>query len=464
MELNPVKIFHGLKARKFIILAFATLFAAAAGVSSVKLPKQYEARATVQVDSIQKNTLTGRVEHSVRVSEFLGQQAAVAESRTVALVVIDQLTEEGFFAMTDFESAWRKRTGGEIIPGNDARLWAADQLLLSLTITGDALASSLHFNFTSNDASHSAKLANAFANAYMQTVLSQRQRRSARNARKFSDETFALEQDVVDAKQKLSEYRAESGIVGLGEARLEAAEVELSALTTRLGDARADFSEAQSMLREATRLKQSDLLNLPLPQENLPGRQAQVRLGAILIQLNRVLERYGDKYPDYFELTREKVSLETSIMDSIQNRYDFAKRRMRELESATEEQKQIVLLLQERKQVFDDLEQNVDSRRSTYELVNARSLQESLQSRVDVVEVLLLSRAIPASDPTLPPMPVLVTLGFLIGMGFGLAIAFVIELFTRKVRVKSTVQSILNVPILAELSLEENSLKQARAA
>ena len=168
----------------------------------------------------------------------------------------------------------------------------------------------------------------------MLTVLSQRQRRSARNARKFSDETTALAADVKDAKQALSDYRAESGIVGLGEARLEAAEVELSALTSRLGDARADFSEAQSMWRQVQGLTPEDLLNLPLPQENLPGRQAQVRLGAIMIQLNRVIQRYGENYPDYFELSREKENLEASIMESVKNRFEFAKRRLRELEEA----------------------------------------------------------------------------------------------------------------------------------
>lgn len=464
MELDPVKIFHGLKARKFLILVFALACGALAGLAGMKLPKEYESRAKVQVDSIQKNTLTGRVEHSVRVSEFLGQQAAIAESRTVALVVIDQLVEEGFFSMGDFETAWRSKTGGEIIAGNDARLWAADQLLSNLTITGDALASSLLFSFVSNNGAHSAKLANAFATAYMQTVLNQRQRRSARNARKFSDETLSLEQDVVEAKQKLSDYRAESGIVGLGEARLEAAEVELSALTSRLGDARADFSEAQSLLREAKRLTPAELLNLPLPQENLPGRQAQVRLGAVLIQLNRVAERYGENYPDFFELSREKSSLENSIMESIQNRFDFARRRMLELETASNEQKKGVLLLQERKQTFDDLEQTVDSRRSTFELINARSLQESLQSRVDVVEVLLLSRAVPASEPTLPPLPVLIVIGLVMGTGIGIAISFVLELLTRKVRVDSTLQSILNVPVLAEISLAESAKKMAEAA
>lgn len=454
MELDPIKIFFGLKARKWLILLCALLMAALGALASYKLPKVYEARSVVQVDSDQKNALTGRLENTVRVGEFLGQQAAIAQSRTVALVVIDRLIEEGFFSMVDFEDTWRKRTGGETIAGNDARLWAADQILASLTVKGDALASSLTFTFVSSDPSQSAKLSNAFSSAYMVTVLNQRQRRATRNAQKFSDETFNLARDVEAAKQELSDFRAESGIVGVNTARLEAAEVELAALTNRLGDARADVSEAQSLLREANDLTIDSLLNLPLGEGNLPGRQAQVRLGSVAIQLARLSERFGPSYPDLIELQREKRKLENNILDSIRNRFAYAKRRLRELEVATGEQKQVVLSLQERKQTFDDLEKTVDSRRDTFDLVSARSLQESLQSRIDAVDVLLLARAVPDSAPTLPPLHVLVILGLVLGTGFGVVTAFLLELITQKIRLKKTVETILNVPVLSELELD----------
>lgn len=456
MELDPVKILAGLVARKFLILMVGIVFAGLAMLASFKLPKQYESRAIVQVNSIQKNTLTGLTETSLRVSEFLGQQAAIGQSRTVALVVVDQLVNEGFLSMADFTNEWREQTGGETIPGNDARLWAADQLLNRLTVTGDALASSLNFSFISGDPSQSARLANAFANGYMQTVLDQRQRRAARNAQKFSDETFSLAEDITTAKQELSDYRSESGIIGYGESRLEAAEVELAALTARLGDARADQAEARSMLSEARKLGPTGLLNLPLPTENLPGRQAQVRLGAVLIQINRTLERFGENYPDFIELTREKKSLETNIMDSIINRDAFATRRLLELETAANQQKEIVLELQERKQTFDDLSKNVDSRRDTFDLISARSLQESLQSRVDTVDVLLLARAVPAGRPTIPPMPILIILGTIVGLGLGVAIALCVEFVQRRVRLAKTVETALKVPVLAELAVSDH--------
>ena len=443
-----------------MILAMIIVGTSAMAAAGILLPKEYEATATVQVNSILKNTLTGRIETNVRVSEFLGQQAALAQSRTVALVVFDQLLSEGYISMDDFRERWREETGGETIAGNDARLWAADQLLARLNVSGDALASSLIIRFASHDPGQAAKIANAFANGYMLTVLDQKQRRSARNAEKFSAETQILARDVETARQRLSEYRTQSGIVGLGLQRLESAEVELSTLTNRLGDARADFSEAQSLLRQAQRLDGDGLLNLPLTSENLPGRQAQLRLGSVLIQLNRLRERYDDQYPDMIELMREKSNLQTNIMQSIENRFSYAQKRVEELESAVSRQKEKVLVLQESKQTFEDLEKAVESSRDTYDLVAARSLQESLQSRIDVVDVVLLSRAIPANQPTMPALPVLMLMGSFIGGIIGCMMATLLEVVENRVRTRKTVQTILNVPVLAELPIAEAPTSQ----
>jgi len=450
MEIDPIKLLAGLNARKLIILLLTGMVAVATFFGSQHLPRNYESRAIVQVSSIQRDTLTGRIETNIQVSDFLGQQAAIAKSRTVALVVLDLLLSEGYLSMSDFIGRWREETGGEAVPGNDARLWAADQLLFNLTVQGDARGSSLIFTFTSRDAGQAAKLANTFANAYMQVVLDQRQRRASRAADKFTDETFTISEQVESAADELTAYRTESGIIGLGTERLEAAEVEYASLTGRVGNARADFSEASSRLQQARKLGTAELLNLPLATENLPGRQAQVRLGALLIQLNRVAERFGPNYPDYQELLREKRSLEQSIMESIENRLAFTRRRLEELSAAAERQKKLVLDLQKQKQKFDQLQNTLQARRNALDLVSVRSLQESLQSRLDVIDVMLLSRAVPATEPSLPPIPLLVIVGTILGLGGSVFLVLIIELIEARVRVGRSLEKALKAPLLGE--------------
>jgi uncharacterized protein involved in exopolysaccharide biosynthesis len=446
-------LFSVLNARKLLMAVAVAVAALIALLAGVVAPKQYKSTAKVQVDSLQQNLLTGYFEPRVRVSEFLGQQAAVAGSRTVALQVYDQLLSDGYFLQSDFEKEWRAKTRGELVAGNDARLWAADQLLKKLSLEVDALESTLSLSFLSDDPAQSARVANAFANFYMHTVMNQRQRRAARNAAKFSDETSSLEEGLEVAQRELTAFRKQSGIVGLGAQRLESIEVELASVTIRLAEARADLSEADSLLRQAQASGGRELLTLPLPEDAQSGRQAQARLGGVLVQLQRLSERYGEKYPNFIEATNEKRALERTIMKAVEDRAEFAARRVSALEETTAQQKEIVVDLQETKQQYDVLEKRVQANRDTYDLVTARSLQESLQSRVDTVDVLLLARAVPSERPITPPLAVIILIGVFAGLAIGSAAAVAVELVEGRVRTKNVIAHLLRAPVIAELSL-----------
>ncbi|MEL7486134.1 MAG: hypothetical protein AAGJ87_02835 [Pseudomonadota bacterium] len=449
-------------ARKLMVLWAVLTCGAIAASAGLALPKKFEATSLVQVDSIQRNTLTGLVEPRVRVAEFLGQQAAIAGSRTVAVQVIDALTRRGVLSFADYETQWRRETGGELVPGNDARLWAADQLLNSLNVKASAIESTLAITFRSDDPAQAARISNAFSNAYMSTVIEQRKRRARRNAENFSDERRSLEVGLEDAQSELTDFREDSGIVALGVQRLEAAEVELASLTTRLAEARADKAEAASLLNQAAKLGESGLLTIPLPGDILYARQAQARLGAVMAQMSRIAERYGPQYPDYLEAANEKATLERNIMNAIANRAEYHARRAASLEVAVKQQKRDVVKLQETKQAYDVLEKRVEASRATYDLVATRSLEESLQSRVDNVSTFLLARAVPPANPATPPLALIVLLGIVAGGVLGAATALALEVQEGKIRSAGAVAHILRSPVLAEARLPRRRRRARR--
>ena len=65
-----------LNARKFVVAAAVAVSCVIALLAGIITPTEYKSTARVQVDSRQKNPLTGLFEPRLRVSEFLGQQAA----------------------------------------------------------------------------------------------------------------------------------------------------------------------------------------------------------------------------------------------------------------------------------------------------------------------------------------------------------------------------------------------------
>lgn len=451
-----------LKHRKAIILWSLVVGFLVAATLAIVLPKRYVSSSIVQVDSIQRNAITGLVEPRVKVAEFLGQQAAVASSRTVALQVIDDLSAEGFLVLSDYEPRWRKETGGELVAGNDLRLWAADQLLKDLKVTATDLGSTLEIAFEAATPAETARIANAFASAYMATVLDQKQRRFAAKAAGFSDETKELARNVASAQDDLARFREESGVLPIGVQKIEAAEVEFAALTQRLAEARADDAEAQSLLRQAEATPRSGLVNFPLPQDALSALQAQARLAAVIAALGRIEERYGPRYPDYIEAANERAALEASILQSVRDRAAYAANRLAALEAEARALKTALSQMQKTREIYDLLEDKVATSQETYKLVTTRSLQEALQSRVDTIDVMLLARATPPEGPA-TPHPILITLiGVIAGALIGATTAVAVELLEARLRTLAALRQTFRTGVLAEIAVETSERKKRR--
>jgi len=439
-----------LAARK-LILGWGALVGLAVGLATgALLPKVYESSAIVLVDSIQKD-VTGLYEPRLRISEFLGQQAAIAQSRAVALEAFDALTAEGFVAFSDFEARWRRETGGEIVAGNDARSWAADELVKNLVITADAAESTLTIGYRAQDPAQASRVAERFASAYMKTVLDQRQRRAARAAASFSDERQTLERDLEGAQRELNQYREQAGIIGMGEYRLEGAEIELQTLTTHLANARADLARVQSLQALVERSTPEGLRTLALGEDLDAGRAAQAQLGEVTAALQMLSSRFGDAYPDLVDLKRRKESLEASIRLAVKDRLDYAERRLGALEAETAAKKGEVMRLQKVKETYDRLEKKVSASRDTYSLVANRTLQEAMQSRVDDLDVTLLARPVPPPHALTPPFYVIALLGLIVGLMLSSGVAIAVEFSEGRIRDAEAVRRILRAPVLAEI-------------
>lgn len=458
------ELFAVLKFRKAIILWSLLVGALTAAVLALVLPTRYLSSSVVQVDSIQRNAITGLVEPRVKVAEFLGQQAAVASSRTVALKVIDDLTAEGFLVLSDYEERWIKETGGELVGGNDLKLWAADQLLKDLTVTATDLGSTIELAYSAGRPAEAARISNAFASAYMDTVLDQKQRRFAAKAAGFSDETKQLQRDVATAQEELAEFREASGVLPLGAQKIEAAEVEFASLTQRLAEARADETEAQSLLRQAEATPRALLANFPLPQDALAALQAQARLAAVIATMGRIEDRYGTKYPDYIEAANERAALEASILQSVVDRAQYASRRRAALEEEARSMKAALSGMQKTREAYDLLEDKVATSQETFNLVTTRSLQEALQSRVDTIDVFLLARATPPAKPA-TPHPLLITLlGVVAGALLGATTAVAVELLEGRIRTAAALRQTFRTGVVAEVTAAPVRRRKRRPA
>ena len=322
-----------LRARAFII-AWSTVVAVCAAMLVARaLPQNYEAFAKIQIDNMREDLLTGLSERSPRVAEFLGQQSAIVTSRTVALKVVTTLVNEGFLSLPEYEERWRVETGGELLPGNDLRRWTADQLIERLTVRQSISESTLIISYRGEHPVIASRYTNAFADAYMVTVQEQRQRRAARNAASFSEETRMLAKQVEKAREELTEFQQESGIVTIGNQQLESAEVELATLTGRLAEARADEAEASSLFELVKVTPRKLLGSVPIAAKGTtniasPAIVAQNKMAGIASTLAVLEGRYGTQHPDYIEGFDALITQQNIVYNAVRDRASYTVRRV----------------------------------------------------------------------------------------------------------------------------------------
>jgi uncharacterized protein involved in exopolysaccharide biosynthesis len=450
--------FSVLRARAFIIVWSTAVAVCAAMMVANVLPQNYEASAKVQVDNMREDLLTGLSERSPRVAEFLGQQSAIVSNRIVALKVVRKLSEEGYLSIPEYKERWTQETGGDVVAMNDLNRWIADELLKRLSVRQSISESTLTITYRGENPAIAARYANAFADAYMVTVQEQRKRRAARNAASFSEETRMLAKQVEDAREELTEFQQESGIVTIGVQQLESAEVHLATITERVAVARGDYAEAESLYELAKVTPRNMLASLPLTGNSArgvptPAMAAQNKIAEISSLLDRIEARYGQSHPDYIEGMNELINQQNIVFSAIKERSEYTKRRLNKLIAEEESQKKKVVALQKTKQRFDVLEKNLETNRQTYDLIAARTLEEGLQSRVASVEVLLLSRALPPGEPLIPIYVVILIAGAFLGMGLGSSTAILIELLEGRLRSIQGLRFATRTPVLAEIKM-----------
>ena len=445
--------FAVLRARFLLIFWVFLICASIAGFIGSIIPPRYQAEAILQVDATTENLVTGMQEPRQRVHEFLGQQAAIAGSRATALLAVDQLIATGDLSLASYENLWQEKTGGELSPGNDLKTWIADELLRHTSISTDALQSTLIISYSGQSPIEAARYASAFADAYMQLVTTYRKSDSARNAARFDDETENFKARLDETRANLRKFQLETGYVTIGSQQLQAAEMELGSLTSRLAEARADDAEAQSLWDLTRKTSRAGLATLPMPNALAPGRTAQARLGTLIAQMERINERYGPMHPDYIEAENEIRRLQDVIHNAVKERAAYTASRVAYLSREVSLRRQMVLDLQGKKQQFDILEQEINSARNSYELIAARGEQEGLQARVETVSVFLLAQPVPPINQSMPNFWVILAVGIVLGLGMGVSAAIFVELLEGRIRHGQSIEFATRRPVLAELKI-----------
>jgi len=318
--------------------------------------------------------------------------------------------------------------------------------------------------FTSLDSDKAAKIANAFADAYIEDQLQAKFEATRRASTWLEQRIGELRQQASDAYKAVQDFKSQNGIIIGVDGKL-ASEVELDQLGIALAKARADTSQARAKLDRITRVLEQrsdkETFNIPDPivTDALSNPVITKLRQQFLDDQNRESEwsaRYGVDHQAARNLRAEMAALQRAIWDEISR---IAESYKSELQIAKSQEESIDKRMGEvfqqsgstrQSQVrLRELETAANTYRGIYETFLSRFTQSVQQQSFPSTEARVVTAATPPSAPSSPKKSLTLALAAILGFGFGIMAAFAREQMSRQVHTRAQLESLLGTNCLA---------------
>ena len=433
-----------LRARYRVALLVLALALGLALSVSLALPSQYTAQTAVLVDLRTPDPVIGASLPGVVAPSYMATQVDIIGGERVAQRVVSMLKLDEDPALLE---AWKEATQGR---GSKA-VWLADALQKRLDVRPARESNVINISFKGSDPEMTAKIVNAFAQAYLDTHLALKTEPARIYAEWFEQQAKASRANLEAAQARLSNYQQKAGIVTNDE-RMDYETAKLGAISTQLTEVQGITTDSQSKRSGRTdtvaEVMQSPLIN---------GLKADI--GRLEAKVQEADVKLGPNHPQMQSMQSELASLKRrlasetgNISASIDTAYRVGKDRERELQSAVAAQKSRVLMLNKDRDELNVYRRDVEAAQRAYEEVSKNASQTRLQSLTNQTNVVRLNTATAPLKPSSPKTLLNVLIAAFGGTLLGIGVALWLELSNRRVRSPEDLTQVLDLPLLGRLS------------
>ncbi|HWF46897.1 MAG TPA: polysaccharide biosynthesis tyrosine autokinase [Bryobacteraceae bacterium] len=325
--------------------------------------------------------------------------------------------------------------------------------------------------YTSLSRDKAARIANAFADAYIEDQLQAKYEATRRASEWLQQRIGELRKQASDAFKAVQDYKSENGIIIGVDGKL-ASEVELDQLGAALAKARADTTQAKAKFDRISRVleQRSDNGNFDIPDPVVTDALSNPVITRLRQQFlddqNKESEwssRYGPEHMAARNLRAEMAALQRAIWDEVSR---IAESYKSELQIAKSQEDAIDKRMQEvfqnsgatrQSQVrLRELETAANSYRGIYETFLSRFTQSVQQQSFPSTEARVVTFASPPFLPSSPKIALSMALAAMCGLGFGIVAAVGREQLNRQIHTRAQIEELLNTSCLAVLPLFKN--------
>ena len=454
-----VTIVRDVVRRRWLTMAAVAIAVMAIGVGLVFMMKpKYTAAASVRIDPSRNPLAAANQDTQATLSpEAIETEVSVLSSIDLARDVVRRLHLE---RDPEFVNPKAQEPGAGSLTPKEREDDAAELVKQHLGVNRDKLTYILSIRFTASNAVKAARIANAYAEEYIDTRVGSKAGTAQRQTAFFQRQLAVLGRQVEAADAQVAQYRARNGIVGSSAANAGGGTIvdqqvgplsgELATAESEAAAARANLNAAGQQVAGGGLDTVSAVLSSPVITE-LRRQRAEVERN-----MEEVNARYGAKHPESLRVRDQLTSIDSQIKDesnrvvgSLRAAANAAEARSASLRSSMNRLEGERATNTRNSVMADSLERQASAKRAAYERLSQMSVDSSQAAQNSIAQAEIVDRAQPGDAMSSPNKPLMLALSLLVGLGAGAGTVAVQEMLVSGMRTVSDVETQLGVPLLA---------------
>lgn len=457
---------------RYVILGAVAASVLLGLIGTLLMTPKYTAETTIEIsrEADQVTNFQGvEREASVADQEFYQTQYGLLQSRSLServalqLRLVDDPKFFKMFGVTGDGKAFEASNGLYAAAGRGERQRIAGEVLVRhLQVEPTRLSRLVDIRFTSPDPAFSAKVANAWAENFIQTNLERKIQATSYGRNLLQRQLGQLKERLDESQRQLVGYASAERIINLpsqsggdGRTTSERSIVadDLAALNTALSQATADRIQAEARYQNAGRAGAStEALRNPAINSL---RQKRAELAA---DYQRLMTQFEPGYPAAQAIQSQLTQIDRSIAreegrvsGSLQSDFRESQERERSLQRKVDQLKESYLDLRRRSIQYNIYQQEVDTNRALYDGLLQRFKEIGVAGGVGVNNVSVVDPAGVPNRPSSPRLFINLAVALLAGLALGAGLAFGLEQIDEAIADPGEVERRLGLPLLGSV-------------
>lgn len=468
---------------RYVILGIVAVCVVLGLIVTLLMTPKYTATATIEISrESSKVTDFQGVEREAGVAdqEFYQTQYGLLRSRALSERVANQLRlvdDPKFFELfreRQNAPAFQQVNGRYPAAGRAERQRVAGDILRNnLSVNPTRLSRLVDVEFTSPDATFSAKVANAWSDNFIQTNLERKIQATSYGRNLLQRQLGQAKERLDESQRQLVNYASAQQIINLpsqaggdGHSTAERSIVadDLSAFNAALAQATAQRIAAEARFRQAGPAGSSTEALGNNAINNLRQRRAE-----LAAEYQRLMVQFEPGYPaakavqsQISQLDRSIAREEGRVSGSLEADYREAQQRERNLENKVDSLKSSYLDLRRRSIQYNIYQQEVDTSRALYDGLLQRFKEIGVAGGVGINNISIVDTADVPQRPSSPRLLLNLLVSLLAGLGLGAVVAFGLEQIDEAIADPAEVERRLGLPFLGSVpKIDKETPKEA---